>query len=354
MNIEKKAPVAWGLLSAWRFFLSWIVLSGHILWFSKPAWAIFFDSLSGKSAVIGFLLVSGFSIASSLERDETGFYRRRLLRIYPLYFFAILFACVLELASGGELRLPGKILNSSGLVTTAGNLLLLQTFIVKPIQFDGPVWSLSVEVFFYLLAPLFVLLGRRTLLVIIVVSALSFIAPKHADWGIAYWAFTRFNALNYLWCWLLGFLLWNDRRPLIVCSAAIGVPMVLFAEATPELFAVVTYSLSVVLLLVVRKITVPSLTQTIGNYLGDLSYPLYLFHLPSFILAYELGIRRPLLLVLVALSITVTAYYTIDRHLKNKYLNPLLFRRANRDVVRGSSVDVGNSARSRSPVTPGT
>jgi peptidoglycan/LPS O-acetylase OafA/YrhL len=325
MTTEK--PIAWGVLAAWRFVLAWIVLSGHMLWFSNSTWARFFDSFSGKAAVIGFLLVSGFSIASSLERDESGFYRRRLLRIYPLYFFAILFACALELAVGGEVQLPGKTLVSAGLATTFGNFLLLQTFVVKPITFDGPVWSLSIEVFFYLLAPVFVRLGKRTLLVIIAISALSFIAPKHTDWGIAYWIFSKFNALCYLWCWLLGFLMWRDRGPVILAGAVLGIPLVLLAQATPEVLASVTYAASIVLLLLVHKIKIPGWAHALGDYLGDLSYPLYLFHLPSFILAYEFGLRKPFVFVVVALGISLAAYYAIDRYLKGKYLKPLLFRR---------------------------
>ncbi len=317
---------AWGLLGASRFALAWIVLSGHMLWFATPAWAKFFDDLSGKAAVIGFLLVSGFSIASSLERNESGFYRRRLLRIYPLYFFAILFAWWLEWVFHGVMLLPGRELHALGTTTAIGNLLLLQTFVVKPIQFDGPVWSLSIEMLFYLLAPWFARLDRRFLLGLIAISALSFAAPKHTDWGIAYLVFSKFNALSYLWCWLLGFLLWRNRSRLVLATVTLGIPLVLFAEATPERFAVVTYILSAALLLTAHKITVPNRITAIGNYLGDLSYPFYLFHLPSFILAYGLfGFMAPQSLVLVASAISITSFYVVDRWLKRSYFKPLLF-----------------------------
>ena len=315
-------------MAAWRFVLAWIVLSGHMLWFASPAWARFFDELSGKAAVIGFLLVSGFSIASSLERDEIGFYRRRLLRIYPLYFFAILFAWRLEAVFQGQMLLPNRDLHALGVTTAIGNLLLLQTFLVKPIQFDVPVWSLSIEMFFYLLAPWFARLDRRFLLTLIVLSAIAFVAPKHDDWGTVYWMLTRLNALNYLWCWLLGFLLWRDRGSFTLAAVALGIPLVLFAAQTPERFSVVTYLLSVTLILSAHRIYIPQRLDSVGNYLGELSYPLYLFHLPSFILAYgALGVRDPLVLLGVVFCITIPAYYLIDQKLKLKYLKPLLFPR---------------------------
>lgn len=308
--------------------LAGIVLSGHMLWFHSPAWAVFLDQFSGKAAVMGFLLVSGFSIGASLERNETGFYRRRLLRIYPLYFFAILFAWSLELAFDGRMLLPNRDLQALGNTTAIGNLLLLQTFVVKPIQFDVPVWSLSIEVFFYFLAPWFARLDKRILLALIAISGVAFIAPNHDDWGTVYWLLTRFNALNYLWCWLLGFLVWRDRGIFTLAALGLGIPLVLFGAPTPEPLAIVTYLASAILVLSARRISIPKRLDSIGNYLGDLSYPLYLFHLPSFILAYGAwGVRDPLALVGVAFCTTLLAYYLIDVYLKPRYLKPLLFPR---------------------------
>ena len=139
---RQSSTVSWEALGFWRFVLCIIVLSGHALWFDKNplSWTKFLDTFSGKAAVVGFLLVSGFSIAASIEREKKMFYRRRFLRIYPLYFSALVFAVILELVLGGHLRLPNHTLDSLGLPTTIGNFFLLQTFIVKPIEFDGPVW----------------------------------------------------------------------------------------------------------------------------------------------------------------------------------------------------------------------
>jgi peptidoglycan/LPS O-acetylase OafA/YrhL len=294
-NLQSSRPVCWAVLSVWRFFLAWVVMTGHMLWFSNnpERWATLFDAFSGKAAVIGFLLVSGYSIAASLERGESGFYRRRFLRIYALYFAAVLFAVLLGLAVGGHIKLPNRTLDSFGWVSSLGNFLLLQTFLVKPIPFDGPVWSLSIEVAFYILAPFLARLGRPYRYALVAFSMVCFMLPKHDDWGLVYFAFSKFNALNYLWCWVLGFLLWSDRGAAMHAFLLAGAAIVLFGSVTPEHLAVSTYALSALLLLNARHFTVSTRLQAIGDYLGDVSYPLYLFHLPSFIFAYHGPLHLP-------------------------------------------------------------
>src|SRR6516225_10531904 len=96
----------WQGLALLRFFLAWVVLSGHLQVFAtRPApWVGVFAEFDGKAAVIGFLLVSGYSIAASLERSGRGFYRRRFLRIYPPYLAALVFAAVLQFATSDVAR----------------------------------------------------------------------------------------------------------------------------------------------------------------------------------------------------------------------------------------------------------
>jgi peptidoglycan/LPS O-acetylase OafA/YrhL len=74
-----------------RFLLASIVAVAHISDFEKSPFSMFCAaSLDAKAAVVGFLVISGFSIAASLDRDPNGFYFRRFKRIYPIYFFAVL------------------------------------------------------------------------------------------------------------------------------------------------------------------------------------------------------------------------------------------------------------------------
>jgi peptidoglycan/LPS O-acetylase OafA/YrhL len=318
--------IHWESLAVLRFLLAWIVFSGHLNWFTGyRGWAEVVGTFDGKAAVVGFLLVSGYSIAASLDREREGFYRRRFLRVYPLYFVAVIFAIVLEAWTGGHLDLPPHTLDSFGWVTALGNLLLLQTFAVKPIQFNGPVWSLSVEVFYYLLAPLFARLPRNGLLAIIACSSVCYALPKHTDWGFIYLVLSKLNALEYMWCWLLGFLLWRDRSPLTIALALVGIPQMIFGDNTAQPLAVVTYTVTLVLL-IAGGIRVPERLKSFADYLGDLSYPLYLFHYPTLIFGILIfGPQLPGVLVLMVGFFTVAAFHLIDRYLKRKYIIPLVF-----------------------------
>jgi peptidoglycan/LPS O-acetylase OafA/YrhL len=315
----------WESLAILRFALAWIVFAGHLMWFTgRKGWAADVEVFDAKAAVVGFLLVSGYSIAASLDRERDGFYRRRFLRVFPLYFFAILFAFALEVWTSGHLDLPARTLDSLGWVTALGNLLFLQTFVVRPIQFDAPVWSLSIEVFYYVLAPLFARLSRNQLLAIIAFSSVCYALPKHADWGFVYLVLSKLNALNYMWCWLLGFLLWRDRSPLTMAVALVGIPQMIFGDNTPQPLAVVTYILTL-MLLIAGGIWVPARLKPLADYLGDLSYPLYLFHFPTLILGFLIvGPRQSALVIMVGVA-TIAAFHLIDRFIKRKYVVPLVF-----------------------------
>lgn len=115
--------------------------------------------INGVDAVNLFLVLSGFLIMYLLlsERDFTGtvsvskFYLRRILRIWPLYFFVLLLA-------GGVLPLviPGFDSPLSSPTLTAllifllGNLAFALYFPFPPLEH---LWSIAVEEQFYLVAP---------------------------------------------------------------------------------------------------------------------------------------------------------------------------------------------------------
>jgi peptidoglycan/LPS O-acetylase OafA/YrhL len=320
---------SWELLAVVRFFLAAVVVSSHLLLFATTpaAWARALDAFGGKAAVVGFLLVSGYSISASLRREQRGFYRRRFLRVYPLYFTALVFATVLQHVTSGTVTVQHTSFVALGALTTIGNFLLLQTFAVKPLVFDGPVWSLAVEVFFYALAPFLARRSRGALMVLVVLSCVSFMLPKRDDLGLPYFIM-RLNAFRYLWCWLLGFLIERNLcRPVVGLAVAAAILMP-FGHDTPEPLAVLTYLGSLGALLGARYVTFPARLRAGANYLGDLSYPLYLFHFPAFIAGYALfGLRSTTALVTLALLTTILANHLVDGQLKRRLIAPLLFRR---------------------------
>lgn len=122
---------------------------------------IFISDLNSE-AVLFFFIISGFCIGLSLkgnlirEKEEVLFYiRKRLIRIFPIYFLA-LFVTFLVGISTNSLNYDSSYKFSNLL----GNLLFLQTpesvkHWFSPYGHNGPLWSLSYEMFFYMFFPLF-------------------------------------------------------------------------------------------------------------------------------------------------------------------------------------------------------
>ena len=317
-----------------------VVLGTHFAYFSddRSLWITFAHDLGGKAAVLGFMLVSGYSIAASLQATPRAFYLRRFLRIYPLYITAVLLTAMVEILTHGHVDAYDRSFDSLGWATGLGNAFLLQTFVVKPMSFNTPLWSLSVEVFFYLCAPLFIKLPPRWQFGLVVFSLVCFILPQHEDLGKIYFFLSKFNALRYMWAWLLGFMLWHYRhKALSVFALGCGV-VVIFHEHTPEVLSVATYLVAVCAILIAPYNKMKFIRFPGVALLGDLSYPLYLFHYPVLIAAYFAGLTNTAALLGLVLGVTLLTHLSIDRHLKPRYLSPLLKRWCSFGLVTSQSI----------------
>jgi peptidoglycan/LPS O-acetylase OafA/YrhL len=329
----------WQLLALLRFFLAWVVLSSHLQVFASrpPAWVDFFAAFDGKAAVIGFLLVSGYSIAASLERSAKGFYRRRFLRIYPPYIVALAFAALLQCGTRELARssLPAVVNGGEGWRTIVGNVFLVQTFVVKPLAFNGPVWSLAVEAFFYLLAPMLVRLSPRYLAALLVFSGVCYTLPLHPEWGFAYRVLSRLNALHFMWCWVLGFMLRSHPTRFVSVMALLGAGLVVAGHDTSGAFSVLTYLLSLGGIWAATRVRLPARWRHVADYLGDISYPLYLMHFPSFILGFlyfEPEARTTIPLLAAAVCTTLVVHHLVEGYLKPRVLVPLVLGDSSRRV----------------------
>jgi len=127
-------PMLWPLLGLVRFFLALVVAGTHLAHFAPGnAIAHWFDGLSAFVAVIGFLVVSGFSIAASYEKSPAGFYARRVLRILPLYVLAIAAAAFCTTPFGGKV-----VFQDSGVLLAPSSSSVLQNLFF--LQGSAPSW----------------------------------------------------------------------------------------------------------------------------------------------------------------------------------------------------------------------
>ena len=131
-----------------------IVILSHLIRFNfyifqrEINWIPIFN---GDLGVNVFFVISGFLITSLLLNEEEkygsvsikSFYIRRVLRIFPAYFFLLLVYFLLQLL--GYLRIPAVVWATS----------LTYTKFLNPLVegYTAPAWSLSIEEFFYLFWP---------------------------------------------------------------------------------------------------------------------------------------------------------------------------------------------------------
>ncbi len=129
--------------------------------------------LVAQGAVMMFFVLSGFLITKSITRnfDQQGGFSissysiDRLNRIYPPLLFAMILVAALYIlapyffpSGSNAYQFTGNFVVRNGfsvnLVDWAGTMLFLNGFFVKNISANGPLWSLSFEVWYYVIAGL--------------------------------------------------------------------------------------------------------------------------------------------------------------------------------------------------------
>lgn len=169
------------------------VVVHHTVQIPGPAGAIF---SFGQEAVLVFFLLSGFVIFAN-EKDRSarpmGYYLRRLRRIYPPMMVAM--------AISTALWATGLISQSFSVESLLGTLLAVQDIgflkpgvVTDPYLGNDPLWSLSYEIFFYIVFPMVMVAWRRSEvatrwavpIVSVVAYATYLMAPNHLSLVIAY------------------------------------------------------------------------------------------------------------------------------------------------------------------------
>lgn len=175
MPNKQKIPI----LDAFRFICSALVVLVHyeIIFGQFLIYGAF-----ATTAVSWFFVVSGFILSYTYPQlqgaaDYKRFYLHRFVRIYPVYFLAVIFSAlfvvygmsVMGEAFFAEIRRPIQISydlpeeKSSGFLLSSTLRYLSFTQSIGGMEtlkflFNGPLWSLVLEVYFYICFPLLILL----------------------------------------------------------------------------------------------------------------------------------------------------------------------------------------------------
>jgi peptidoglycan/LPS O-acetylase OafA/YrhL len=246
----------------------------------------------GKFGVALFFLISGFVIPFSLSGSLTAFAIGRAARLLPALWLSIAFCIALGAAVQSQTHL-------------FANAFMLTHLLGQP-KFSEPFWTLSWELYFYVIAG--VAFAARQIdrpgtfgLLAIGFASLSVLDP-------------RFTYLVFMFTGtLLRMRLLEQHAEaggwLYSSVAALGAACCLWALRTdrpPEFF--VGLALALPTFLVLReRLTHPSLL-----WLGSISYSLYLFHLPI-IETLQMASLPPLAFTLLGIALPIACAALIFR-----------------------------------------
>jgi peptidoglycan/LPS O-acetylase OafA/YrhL len=169
-------------LTSLRFFAALVVVFFHYTLGHPESLLLVWDF--GYQAVTFFFILSGFILVYAHGKPEGGldvspktFFKARLVRICPAYYVAILMIVLLFFEVG--------ILDRITLIPFALVLTMLQSWTpTSALSLNPPAWSLSNEVFFYLLFPALWRVTYRMSLIASLVASVSIILLASFGRGI--------------------------------------------------------------------------------------------------------------------------------------------------------------------------
>jgi peptidoglycan/LPS O-acetylase OafA/YrhL len=285
-----------------RFTLAAIVFLFHAGGLTgRPELAPLSRWMSAEFAVQGFFVVSGYLIFMSYERSGSlgQYFERRVRRIYPAYAFVVLLC-----AAGGLAltRLPAAdYLASPQLLRYLGwNLLFLNflqpalpgVFEGNPLPaVNGALWTLKVEVMFYVSVPVLAWLFRRLprgacIAALYLLSVAYTLALREMVQAPGLLERLQYQFPGQLTYFLAGaaFYYYPPGRRMSAALAAAGLPLLLLEGP----LAVLLRPLAAGALIHYAALGMPYL----GNFgrHGDFSYGIYILHFPILQALVALGV----------------------------------------------------------------
>ncbi|TYP89835.1 acyltransferase family protein [Blastococcus xanthinilyticus] len=345
-------------LDGLRYVAAMAVALFHFTGRDSPAWGgsvrEVFPFLSGFTVYGGygpylFFMISGFVVLmSAWGRSVPAFIASRVGRLYPAYWVAVLLIAAVVyverdlFAVWGDLGAPGVALNLT---------MFQSAFGVGHV--DGVFWTLWVELKFYLLLGVMVLVGitRERMLLLCLLWPVAGVLAVQADARLL----VTLLEPNFAPFFCIGILLYLALRE----AWSVTVGLLLAANASYALWISTTFyvdwslaiagagvsvrAMSLLLVLCIGAVVVCTMSPVARldwrwlSVLGALTYPLYLLHeVPGWTLIHHLEGALPAYGVLAIALCAVTGAAWLVHRLVERPLGPVLRRAVERDLDRSA------------------
>jgi peptidoglycan/LPS O-acetylase OafA/YrhL len=311
----------WSILAAVRFYLAFLVICSHLRWFLPPEELILsFGQPDAKAAVVGFLVISGYSIASSVKKSSKGFYKRRIMRLYPVYLASLIFIFVpFWITKTNVIQTLNHSFKAPDPFLIVGNLFFLQNLLIPSISANPVIWTLGLEVALYLFAPFISKkVNDRNLLVFIALSSICFVLSSYFNLPHFAKLLGGLNLIFLGWSWCLGFYYYRNKHLFSAQILLVVLGVVALALYGSPL-RIIPYLATASTLILAPRIKLPEMMAKVFDFAGNISYPLYLTHVPSLIIANTIfGWKDWFPLVTFSLGVSIIFYYTLDFYTKSR------------------------------------
>ncbi len=315
-------------LDSLRGVAALLVAAMHLSWFFSATLDLHFGFL----AVELFFVISGVVIARSYEaalvesKDIGRFFIRRMARLYPLHLLTLLMMLGLDVLFAGILKTGHIVYTDQALYTFSLNLLMLQCVgLWKGDQiWNFPSWSISVELAVNLIWALLLVRGLYSISMrwlIVYGCALVLVTQKGLSLYGGFYE-NSFGVLNNgilrgMAGFTLGTLVWHYREylgawtrenpglraaaELALIGSFVGLAS-LYGSALylgmDYVFMLVLFPLAVAFTMIPGTYWQKTLDLAPLRFLGQLSYSVYLLHMPVSVVfgvvwVFGLGLREP-------------------------------------------------------------
>lgn len=344
-------------LTSLRFVFALMVFVSHLDFLKTSEIEVLKDLYvdiftQGYIGVSFFFILSGFILTHvyrlQLDKDKKQpkkFYIARLARIYPLHVATFIIAI--------PLMFWGVAVDGKGVLLGISNLSLTHSYLpIKELyfSFNGPSWSISCELFFYLCFPLLLLWFKKLRsfkyliagILVILILTLPYVIDQRWHHGLFY-----INALFRLVDFILGMLLydlylkiktWHTPATLLeILSIIIFIMFFIFKDqVTQTALYSVFYWIPMLFIILVFALQKGKISRLLSHksaiWLGEISFGFYMFHhlvMRYFMLGngkFEL-ITDDYLIIFILLSTSIAAAaishtffeIPVNRWMRNRY-----------------------------------